>query len=115
MTIAAKSLKEFVETAKSGTFGYNPEVKARWHRLARRVAKALAERMGMDPSEYDIRHNRGGIAVCGETYLHSDWLYLDLSVSCLGPDMGFMFRSCTSRKDYTGGVNCWMQWDTLSV
>ena len=112
MNIAPPSLREFVQTAKSGGFD-TPTAKERWHRLARRVAKALAKRMGLEPSEYDIRYNRGGILVSGDTYLHTTGLYVDLSISCLGPEWGFMYRSCEHRKDFTGGANRWMKWDEL--
>jgi hypothetical protein len=111
--IAAKSLKEFVRTAKTVDLSYNHDAKERWHRLARNVAKALAAKLGLSKGEYSIRYNRGGIAVSGETMLHADWLYLDLSVSCMGPRMGVMYRSCKGQKDYTGGVNQWMQFDEL--
>jgi len=111
--IAEKSLKEFVETANKGRLHYNHDTKERWHRLARRIAKALAERMGLKSSEHTIRFNRGGIAVCGETTLHADWIYIQLSVSCFGPANRFMYRTCDGQWDYTGGVNRWMTFDEL--
>ena len=110
MTIAEKSLREFVKTTKTVSLSYNHEAKERWHRLGRRVAKALAERLN---GQFDVRFNRGGIAVSGETTLHGEWLYLQFAVSCLGPSQGFMYRSCEGRRDYTGGPNRWMQWDEL--
>jgi len=111
--IADKSLREFVETAKDANLSYNHDGKERWHRLAKQVAKALAKKLGLRNGEYDIRYNRGGIAVSGETYLHADWIYVQLDISCLGAHMGFMYRSCKGQTDYTGGQNRWMQWDEL--
>lgn len=111
--IAAKSLREFVETANEVDLSYNHDAKERWHRLARRVAKALAVKMGLKPSEYDVRFNRAGIAVSGETTLHADWIYVQLDVPFFGPFKGFMYRSCQGQKDYTGGTNHWMKFDEL--
>jgi hypothetical protein len=111
--IADKSLLEFVETANTVNLSYKPDAKARWHRLARQVAKALAFHMGLCPGEFSIRHNKAGIAVSGETTLHADDIYIDLSIPCFGPAQGFMYRSCKGRKDYTGGQNRWMKFDEL--
>jgi hypothetical protein len=112
MAIAAKSLKEFVATAKAGGLEYNHFGKERWHRLARRVAKALAERMDLQKNQYSIRYLRGGPAVSGDTILHSERLYVNFSVCHCGRDH-FMYRSCKGQQDYTGGTNRWMKWDEL--
>lgn len=111
--IAAKSLREFVKTAQTVDLSYNHGAKERWHRLARQLAKALAAKLGLNKGEYDIRYNRGGIAVSGETYLHANDIYIQIDVSCFGPSRGFMYRSCKGQKDYTGGQNRWMQFDEL--
>jgi hypothetical protein len=111
MTIAAKSLREFVHTANNVSLSYNPEAKARWHRLARKVAQELAKRMNL--GQHDIRHNKAGIAVSGETTLHGEDIYVQLDIPCFGPLQGFMYRSCKGRKDYTGGMNRWMKFDVL--
>lgn len=111
--ITAKSLKEFVKTAKTIRLSHNPDAKERWHQLARGVAKALAAKLSLNKGEYSIRYNRGGIAVSGETTLHADDIYIQLSVSCFGPASGVLYRSCKGQKDYSGGVNRFMSFDEL--
>lgn len=105
-----KQMLEFVKTAKNGDLAYNSVAKARWHRLAKQVAHELATIL--DLSTYDVRYNPGGVAVWGDTTLHAEGIYINLSVSC-SRTLGFMYRSCTSRHDYTGGRNQWMQFDEL--
>jgi hypothetical protein len=93
--------------------GYNDEGKARFHDRSNGILYALAQSLGYKPDEFEVRHNLGGIAVSGEITLHSDSLYVQFSQTCLGRDMGFMWRTCRGRKDYTGGPNQWAKWDEL--
>jgi len=68
--------------------------------------RLLAEKLGLTPAQYELRVNRGGIAVSGEVTLHSDTLYLQLFESCIGGrGVSVLYRSCHGRADYTGGAN----------
>lgn len=74
--------------------------KQKYHRRAARQLKTLAKVLGLTTPEYDLRSNKGGIAVCGEITLHTDKLYVQVSQSCFGVGNEIMFRTCDGRKDY---------------
>jgi hypothetical protein len=106
-------MQAFVNTARSNV-AYNMEAKAKFHRQAKTVLRRLAKALGYSNKDFDLRSNQGGIAVSGEITLHSDTLYIQFSQSCLGPDWGFMWRTCEGRKDYSGGQNRWTKWETIN-
>jgi hypothetical protein len=103
-------MKDFIKLAQTNV-AYNEQLKAKFHRGAASVLRKLIAKLGLAKGEYDLRHNQGGIAVSGEITLHTDRLYVQLSQSSTG--LGFMWRSCKGRKDYTGGRNIWSSWDEL--
>lgn len=91
--------------------GYGRSVKGEFLKTARAFLKRYArEVLKLDPSTYDLRVNHGGIAVSGEVTLHSENLYISIEAGCF--EGRFMWRTCTGRKDYTGGIN---QWTTASA
>jgi hypothetical protein len=92
---------------------YDAERKRRFHSQARARLLELAASLGLEGGAYDLRSNRGGIAVSGEVTLHSDRLYVQVSQSALGTDSGILFRSCEGRRDYTGGRNHFASLDRL--
>jgi len=71
------------------------------------VLRATAKEMGLKTGEYDLRFNGGGSAVHGDTTLHTDSVYVQLSTDI---QLGVLVRSCQGRKDYTGGSNQWIDW-----
>ena len=83
--------------------------------LCRSYLRMVVKEMGLNKDQYEIRVNRGGIACSGDIHLHTDKLYVDFSQSCLGPDFGFMWRSCEGKRDYTGGSNQWMRWERCTA
>lgn len=87
------------------TCSYDAEQKNRFHREARSRLKKLAQAMGFPEGSYDLRSNKGGIAVSGEVTLHHDKIYVQASQSALGRDTGLLVRTCDGRKDYHGGPN----------
>lgn len=115
--MSTRTIKDFVQLAKGGdvTLGEgdpnheNPHSyrKLAFHSKGKAVLRAVAKELGLQSGSYDIRSNLGGVAVSGEMTLHGERIYISLS------DMGFMYRSCQGRKDYTGGANHWMKWDSL--
>ena len=83
-----------------------PTLKQTAHRLAQQLLKKFAiDCLGLQLSDFDVRSNMGGIAVSGEVTLHTDKVYIQISQSSLGHTI--MWRTCTGRKDYTGGHNRW--------
>ncbi len=92
---------------------YDAEAKRRFHRHARAQLLKLAEALGLEPQDYDLRSNAGGIAVSGEITMHADRLYVQASQPATRADTGILFRSCEGRRDYTGGRNNFASLDLL--
>jgi hypothetical protein len=84
---------------------YNPDAKVAFHGRARHQLRKLATHLGLSARDYDLRTNKAGIAVSGETTLHADNVYIQVSQSCMGNDRGILYRACEGRNDYTGGAN----------
>lgn len=85
-------------------FAYcDPDVKATLHRKAMNYMRKLADQLGIPKGSFDVRSNKGGIAVSGEITLHSDELYVQLSQSMFKANrLQFLIRGCKGRKDYSG-------------
>ena len=117
MPISQKRIKAFVANATGSPIqaydDFGAARKALFAKEAKAIARELAKLMGLPKGSYEIRYNPGGIAVCGDVHLHGEGIYVDFSQTCLGPDWGFMYRSCKGQKDYTGGQNRWMPWKQL--
>lgn len=92
---------------------YYPEQKRLFHRNARRQLEKLAAALGLEPGDYDLRSNKGGIAVSGEVTLHADLLYVQASQPASGSNTGILFRNCEGRRDYVGGPNHFASLDLL--
>ena len=92
---------------------YDAGAKRLFHRRARRQLIELARKLNLDPTDYDLRSNEGGIAVSGEVTLHADRLYVQVSQPATRADTGILFRSCEGRRDYTGGRNNFASLDLL--
>jgi len=92
----------------SKDLSYNPQGKAEFHKEAKKVLKAVADKLGLSKGEFDLRSNVGGIAGSGEVTLHTDRLYLTLSQGVCGNSTNQMYRACNGRKDSRGGTNQWI-------
>jgi hypothetical protein len=92
---------------------YDEEQKKRFHSLGRARLRKLAADLRLEPGSFDIRSNRGGIAVSGEITLHHDQVYVQVSQFCTGPRNGILIRTCRGRRDYTGGPNHFVALDLL--
>lgn len=84
---------------------YAPDQKEAFHRAARRALRRLASELGFAKNSFDLRCNRGGIAVSGEITLHHEHVYVQVSQPATGADSGILIRTCEGRRDYTGGPN----------
>lgn len=78
--------------------------KEQYHRKARAVFKKVAGHMNLEKGDYDIRTNKGGPAVHGETTLHTKQVYV--KIGYMGG--GILYRKCDGLKDYSGSTNNWM-------
>lgn len=87
---------------------YNDKAKRRWLNAARKAARSVAKDLGLAPGTFDVRTNKGGIAVPGEVTLHGETIYLCLGTAMPGGELVGFARSCQGRKDYTGGINRWI-------
>lgn len=84
---------------------YDELAKRQFHSDGRKALKRLADALGLPDGSYDLRSNKAGIAVSGEVMLHGEEIYVQLSISCMGPGREIMFRRVTGRKDYCGDRN----------
>jgi hypothetical protein len=88
-------------------------LKQDWLKTGKRLLSKLAKELHLPKGSYEVRVNAGGVAVSGDVILHGEWIYINLSQSCVGPAFGFYWRLCRGRKDYTGLTNRWAKWDNL--
>ncbi len=84
---------------------YDEEQKKRFHLAARARLRKLAAELRLPSGTYDIRSNKGGIAVSGEITLHHDRIYVQVCQSVMGSRSSILIRTCKGRRDYTGGPN----------
>lgn len=89
------------------------EGKERLHRDGKTVLRAVAKALGLKPGQYDLRSNKGGIAVGGEVYLHTDSLYLWISGGYPGRESDVIARRCNGRNDFKGDRNHSIDWELL--
>lgn len=82
-----------------------PERKRRFHATARARLRELAAELRLPAGSFDLRSNKGGVAVSGEITLHHDRVYVQVSQPATRADAGILIRTCRGRRDYTGGPN----------
>lgn len=94
---------------KPGVNEYSAEGDAKkkaLHSSGKSFLRGLAGDLNLPEGSYDVRSNKGGIAVSGEVTLHGESIYVQLSESCMGRGgINVMFRNCAGKKDYSGGQN----------
>jgi hypothetical protein len=73
---------------------YDGDQKKRFHTTARSRLKKLAAELRLAPGSFNIRSNRGGIAVSGEITLHHDRIYVQVSQFALRSRHGILIRTC---------------------
>jgi len=82
---------------------YNAERKKLFHGEARRALTALADALGYERRDFDLRSNHG---------LHSYEVYIQVSCDCRGGRV--LFRRCRNRRDYCGDPNHFATIDELT-
>ncbi len=84
--------------------GYDQNRKLEFHAEAKKQLIKLATYLGYKKEEYDLRINLGGIAVSGETVLHTDHIYIQVFQG-IGHFGDILYRSVVNKKDYKGKKN----------
>mgnify|MGYP003652586788 CR=1 FL=1 len=79
---------------------YDAAQKSSFHAAAISRLRALAAELRWPSGSFDIRSNRGGIAVSGEITLHHEAFYLQVAQSMIAGDRGILFRSCEASGFY---------------
>jgi len=81
-----------------GTYEMYPSAskKEEFHKKARKSLREVAKQFGLEKGQYDLRTNKAGIAVFGETTLHTERLYIQVG----GSLPTILYRLCDGRKDY---------------
>jgi len=92
---------------------YDEAAKRTFHAEGRTAMRRLADALGLADGSYDIRSNKGGVAVSGEITLHGDEVWVQLSLGGLGPDREILFRRVNGRKDHCGERNHWASINAL--
>ncbi|EQD33356.1 hypothetical protein B1A_19079 [mine drainage metagenome] len=88
--------------------------KLKFHRAARSFLNSLAAALKLPSSAYQLRTSQGGPAVCGETVLHGEALYVCVFEGWQG-EVRVLYRACAGRRDYTGGPNHYVQMSELET
>ena len=81
---------------------YDEDQKRRFHTTARVRLRQLAAALRLPAGSFDLRSNKGGIAVSGEVTLHHERIYVQVSQPAFGGDSGILIRTCHGRRDYVG-------------
>lgn len=84
---------------------YDDAQKRSFHATARSRLRKLADELRFPPGSYDLRSNKGGIAVSGEITLHHEQIYVQVCQPAFGSDTGVLIRTCEGRRDYSSGRN----------
>jgi len=86
---------------------YDEAAKRVFHAEGRAAMRRLAEALELDDGSFDIRCNKAGPAISGEITLHGEEVWVQLSLSCMGPDHEVLFRQVRDRSDHIGDRSRW--------
>lgn len=92
---------------------YDERAKRLFHSDGRKALSALADALGLPDDGYDIRSDRGGIAVSGSVTLHGMSIYVQLSLDLRDRGREVMFRKVAGRQDHVGEHNNWASVEEL--
>lgn len=115
--VTDRLIARFLETTGQRIHAYDSASAANktlFHRRGKALLKQIAYDLGFTEGSYDLRSNKGGIAVSGEVTLHSDDLYVQFADSAFGSELQILYRRCQHRRDYTGGQNHFLPYRALS-
>lgn len=86
---------------------FDEAAKRVFHHEGRQAMRRLAEALGLDPGSYDVRSDKGGVAISGDITLHGEEVWVRLSLGPFGPDHEVAFRKVRGRDDHCGDRNRW--------
>jgi hypothetical protein len=110
-----KKLARLMLSEESGS--YNDAFKAKFRLVGKKAMKELARLLEL--RTFDIQFNPGGIAVSGDLRLMGMWsedngVYIFLSKDFPNAPYGqILYRTIKHMKDFTGGPNQWLRYETL--
>jgi len=96
---------------------YNDAFKAKFRLIGKKAMKELACLLELRP--FDIQFNPGGIAVSGDLRLMGMWsegngVYIFMNMDFANAPYGqVLYRTIKHMRDFTGGPNQWMRYETL--
>lgn len=103
------SLARALERTYAAYVAYDDGAKKRFHTAATAFFKKLITTLNLKKGEFNLRTNPAGIAVLGDTTLHTNHWYFNASegMHCAGPGAPYqmLVRTSEGQKDYTGGPN----------
>ena len=108
-------LARLMLSAESGS--YNESFKTKFRLIGKKAMKELARHLELRP--FDIQFNPGGIAVSGDLRLMGMWsegsgIYISINKNRPNAPYGqILYRTIRHMKDFTGGPNQWMRYETL--
>lgn len=105
--VAALRNRPVLKTLALRGVSYDEPAKRLFHSEGRAAMRRLADALGFDEGGYDIGSNKAGPAVSGEITLHSETLWVQLSIGPFGPDREVCFRKVRDRHDHIGERNHW--------
>lgn len=86
---------------------YDEAAKRVFHREGRQAMCRLAEALELEPGSYDVRSDKGGVAISGDITLHGEDVWVRLSLSPFGAGREVAFRRVNGRTDHFGDRNRW--------
>jgi hypothetical protein len=96
---------------------YNNAFKTKFRLIGKKAMKELARLLELQP--FDIHFNPGGIAVSGDLRLMGMWpgsngIYISMNKDFPNAPYGqILYRTIEHMKDFTGGPNQWLRYETL--
>ena len=96
---------------------YNDPFKTKFRLIGKKAMKELARLLELRP--FDIQFNPGGIAVSGDLRLMGMWSEGNGVYICMNKDFPnapygqVLYRTIKHMKDFAGGPNQWMRYETL--
>lgn len=102
--IAALSRKPLLITLARRGVGHDDDAKRLFQGEVRKALRRLAEGLGLDPADYDLRVCSGGTAVPAGVILHSEQIYVHVS-TCVHRTGEVLFHRVRGRSDFVGERN----------
>ena len=110
-----KKLARLMLSEESGS--HNEAFKTKFRLMGKKAMKELAWLLELRP--FDIQFNPGGIAVSGDLRLMGMWsegsgIYICMNKNLPNAPYGqILYRTIKHMKDFAGGPNQWMRYETL--